>query len=29
MVAQLAWGGRKLGEVARFDSRFRQRLLRI
>ncbi len=29
MVAQLAWGGRKLGEVARFDARFRTRIFRI
>ncbi|ANT59932.1 lipid II flippase MurJ [Salipiger sp. CCB-MM3] len=29
MVAQLAWGGRKLGDVARFDTRFRTRILRI
>jgi putative peptidoglycan lipid II flippase len=29
MVAQLAYGGRKLGDVARFDARFRQRVWRI
>ncbi len=29
MMAQLAWGTRAMGEVARFDPRFRQRLLRI
>ncbi|MGR3482271.1 murein biosynthesis integral membrane protein MurJ [Salipiger marinus] len=29
MVAQLAWGGRRLGEVARFDDRFRRRIWRI
>ncbi|MCT4607666.1 MAG: murein biosynthesis integral membrane protein MurJ [Pelagimonas sp.] len=29
MVAQLGWGARAMGTVARFDTRFRQRLWRI
>ncbi len=29
MVAQLLFGGRKLGEVARFDARFRKRIWRM